>query len=254
MDLRQYKLQNFLEDKSFQNWVFHSHHEDIDFWNTWLRNHPEKKELAMEAARIIKGFNIKEKQFSYNEVHGFWLELEERLQSPARRQTPHIVLPQRQSAWLSFLKVAAVFAGFLMLSIGAWWYLNQEDTITYATAYGETNTIALPDGSQVTLNGNSELHYLAGWETQPSREVWLKGEAFFEVEKIANTSQDEGLVKFIVHTSSLDIEVVGTSFNVNDRRNATTVVLEEGKVKLQGRVGGRSGDAAGRTGGRFQRK
>ncbi len=233
MDLQHYQLKDFLNDPSFQNWVFQQNPQDVAFWDTWIKNHPGKKEMMMDAAQIIRGFEIKEKKFSDIEVHNFWLELEEKLQAPARRETPHILPAHSLSSRRAFLRMAASFAGFLLLAAGAGWFISQPDATTHTTAYGETTTITLPDSSQVTLNGNSELHYLAGWEGGSAREVWLKGEAFFEVEKIANTDQNAGFVKFVVHTSSLDIEVVGTSFNVNDRHNETTVVLEEGKVKLQ---------------------
>ncbi len=233
MDLHHYKLQDFLDDKSFHNWVFRKNPEDVAFWNKWVQNHPDKKEQVLEAAQIVKGFETTEKRFSYNEVHNFWQEVEARLQTPAAHETPSINPVHHQNSRRIFLRMAAAFAGFLLLSVSAWWYIQQPDTMEYATNYGETSTIALPDGSQVTLNGNSKLHYLTGWENQAAREVWLEGEAFFEVEKIPNTKQNVDFVKFTVHTSSLDIEVVGTAFNVNDRHNETTVVLEEGKVKLQ---------------------
>jgi hypothetical protein len=67
----------------------------------------------------------------------------------------------------------------------------------------------------------------------------VKGEAFFNVEEISqpsissNTLQETPLkVKFIVHTDNLDVEVVGTQFNVRNRRGDTEVTLNLGKVKL----------------------
>ena len=45
------------------------------------------------------------------------------------------------------------------------------------------------------------------------REVWLEGEAYFEVEKNLSAA-----VKFTVHTNGPDVEVVGTHFNVDSRR------------------------------------
>ena len=59
-----------------------------------------------------------------------------------------------------------------------------------------------------------------------NREVWIKGEAFFEV------TRKSDLKKFIVHTDNFDVEVLGTKFNVNNRRGKTEVMLAEGKVKL----------------------
>jgi transmembrane sensor len=100
---------------------------------------------------------------------------------------------------------------------------------TYATHYGETARVKLPDGSLVTLNANSKLTY-QDWEDEKDREVWLEGEAFFEVQK---KKRSGGRVKFVVHTDALQVEVLGTRFNVSDRRHRTQVVLEEGKIRLR---------------------
>jgi ferric-dicitrate binding protein FerR (iron transport regulator) len=100
-------------------------------------------------------------------------------------------------------------------------------TLTYTTAFAQTQTITLPDKSVVTLNANSTLKFSRNWSDK-HREVWLQGEAFFNV-----TNKQDGKTKFTVHTTSLDIEVLGTSFNVNNRRRNTTVVLNSGKVKLK---------------------
>jgi len=104
-----------------------------------------------------------------------------------------------------------------------------KDTIfyrTYSTRYGETRIIRLPDQSQVTLNTNSTLRVPRNFTSGTVREVWLSGEAFFSVTHLHHHR------KFIVHARKMDIEVLGTKFNVNDRRGATQVVLQEGKVKI----------------------
>jgi ferric-dicitrate binding protein FerR (iron transport regulator) len=121
--------------------------------------------------------------------------------------------------------------------------MNTSSNVSYKTAYGETMSVVLPDSSVVSLNGNSQLSYAPVWKTTTTREVWLEGEAFFEVRqkdkneiKSAAHSQDdntsEGL-KFVVHSANFDVEVLGTSFNVNDRGNHASVVLHSGRVRLQ---------------------
>jgi ferric-dicitrate binding protein FerR (iron transport regulator) len=60
-----------------------------------------------------------------------------------------------------------------------------------------------------------------------NREVWLDGEAYFQVQKKPATHQ-----KFIVHVKNLDVEVLGTVFNINTRHAQSVVSLEEGKVQL----------------------
>ena len=65
------------------------------------------------------------------------------------------------------------------------------------------------------------------WNDADGRQVWLEGEAYFQVQKKPSTVE-----KFIVHTRQVDVEVLGTRFNVNTRRQRAVVSLEEGKVRL----------------------
>ncbi|MDF9797941.1 transmembrane sensor [Catalinimonas alkaloidigena] len=134
------------------------------------------------------------------------------------------ILPYKK--WLS---IAATISGLILLATVGLLFLYPNETV-YETAYGETKSITLPDGSSVTLNANSSL--LVKNDFSDQREVWLDGEAFFEVEKTKGQS-DNAYVKFIVHTDRLDVEVIGTSFNVQDWKEKTQVVLASGKVKLK---------------------
>jgi len=75
-----------------------------------------------------------------------------------------------------------------------------------ATPKGSRSRTLLADGTTVWLNGESKLHYENDF-TGTTREVTLEGEAFFDVVKQTNRP-------FIVHTSGIDIKVLGTAFNV----------------------------------------
>jgi transmembrane sensor len=75
-----------------------------------------------------------------------------------------------------------------------------------AISPGSKSKIQLPDGSQVWINSGSKLTY-AGMMNGLTREVTLDGEAYFDVVKNAAHP-------FIVHTSGIDIKVLGTAFNV----------------------------------------
>ncbi len=100
------------------------------------------------------------------------------------------------------------------------------ETVTLTTRAGEVVTYILPDYSKVTLNGNSVLTYTK-WNDQENRLVNLKGEAFFSVTHTQNHQ------KFIVNVpGKMQVEVLGTEFNVTGRNNDARVVLSSGKVKL----------------------
>lgn len=88
--------------------------------------------------------------------------------------------------------------------------------------------ISLSDGTQVWLNAASSLRFPVQFGQQ-AREVYLSGEAYFEVTK--NQKQE-----FIVHTTGVDIHVHGTSFNVNTygQHNFATALVEGSVSAISG--------------------
>ena len=90
--------------------------------------------------------------------------------------------------------------------------------------YGKRSEIMLADGTHIWLNSGSQLSYPTKFKTD-SREVFLSGEAFFEVK--ANPNKP-----FYVITRDIRIKVLGTSFNVCSyiEDNTTQTVLFKGKV------------------------
>ena len=93
--------------------------------------------------------------------------------------------------------------------------------------FGKTSKVVLADGSTVYLNAGSQLMYPEHF-TGKKREVYLTGEAFFEV-------HEDRERPFIVLTSDFHIEVKGTSFNVSAYESDPyfETVLTEGKVKIR---------------------
>ncbi len=94
--------------------------------------------------------------------------------------------------------------------------------------FGSTSRIQLTDGSVVWLNSGSKLIYPSHF-SDDKRIVYLFGEGFFEVSK-------DALHPFVVRTAGMDIEVLGTRFNVSAWGESKRIetVLVEGKVKLSG--------------------
>lgn len=91
---------------------------------------------------------------------------------------------------------------------------------------GEEYQLVLSDGTKVWLNSETKLKYPTQFASN-IREVELEGEACFEVTKNANAP-------FIVKTNKMDVEVLGTTFNVSAYNDASTVktTLVEGKVMI----------------------
>lgn len=88
--------------------------------------------------------------------------------------------------------------------------------------YGEQLAFTLPDNSQVVLNANSEVVYnKRNW--QETRELSLKGEAFFTVRKGSTFTVETGMGK---------VTVLGTQFNVRSVDGLFEVTCYEGKVSV----------------------
>ncbi len=103
---------------------------------------------------------------------------------------------------------------------------NKSELNQIVVPYGQTHTVALSDGSVVQLNAGSKLVFPAEFNGN-TREVYLKGEGFFEVSENKNKP-------FKVRTEHLDVEVLGTKFNVSayNSDELVSTVLVEGKVKV----------------------
>lgn len=98
---------------------------------------------------------------------------------------------------------------------------------TITVPYGKNITVALSDSTEVTMNAGSRMTFPSQFKKGLKRKVKLSGEAFFKV------SHDK-THPFVVALDSLDVQVLGTTFNVaNYNEDATTeVVLVSGSVQL----------------------
>lgn len=165
----------------------------------------------------------------HREVNADYDQIFERIKTSVQEETSDSTLKSipLYKRWYS---VAAVISGFILMATAIRFFVLSPDTTTYQTTFGETKSIVLPDSSLVTLNANSSLVVQNDFDEQ--REVWLEGEAFFEVEKTKSRDEKE-YIKFTVHTGRLQVEVLGTSFNVQEWEEKTQVVLKSGKVKLK---------------------
>jgi transmembrane sensor len=221
MDYTIYTTEDFVTDEYFIQWVKNPTAENSAFWNAWLSKNPEKEAIIKEARQIILMLHFREvkaPQGKFLEIWGNIVEAEDR---PILEIAPHRDNTAHRIGW--WYKVAA--AVLVVATALTYTLLSRKDTVTIQTAYGESRTLFLPDSTKVTLNANSILRYAADFN-KDTREVWLDGEAFFAVVHKENNQN------FLVHTEELQVEVLGTRFNVNTRGGKSQVVLEEGKVKL----------------------
>ena len=117
-----------------------------------------------------------------------------------------------------FLRVAAVIA---VLLTGSYFYINSlNEKVT--TGFAERSEVILPDNSELFLNADSRISYSEkNWDNQ--RNIKLDGEAFFKVAKGK---------KFTVSTEQGTVTVLGTQFNVENRKGIFEVTCYEGLVSV----------------------
>ncbi len=91
----------------------------------------------------------------------------------------------------------------------------------------ENRVIFLPDGSTVFLSPGSRLNYPSTFEGMKKREVYLQGQAYFDIKHNATWP-------FVVHTGKVETTVLGTAFNIRAQRNEKdiTVTVTRGKVRV----------------------
>jgi len=104
----------------------------------------------------------------------------------------------------------------------------QEDSIynTIQVPRGGQYNLTLADGTKVWLNSQSTLRFPVAFQNK-ERRVQLTGEAYFEV--------TPGQKRFIVETQNMNVQVLGTAFDINAYEDETTVrtTLIRGMVKIQ---------------------
>lgn len=141
------------------------------------------------------------------------------------------VSPVRKPAQKKYYRI---LWGAAAASILLFWFLfrtNENAGVkpinnTVSTKVGHKASINLPDGSKVWLNGDSRITYVGEFGNK-TREVYLSGEAFFDVAK-------DKTKPFIIHTRTINLKVLGTAFNVRsyDNEKETETALVHGSVEV----------------------
>jgi ferric-dicitrate binding protein FerR (iron transport regulator) len=101
---------------------------------------------------------------------------------------------------------------------------------TLSTSKAETYLTVLSDGTKVWLNSQSSIHYPVAFMGDV-RKVEITGEAYFEV---APAVGKNGKRPFIVGVNGMEVEVLGTHFNINSYSNESAIktTLLEGKIRV----------------------
>lgn len=144
-----------------------------------------------------------------------------------------------------YLKFSAVAAAIIAIFTISYFTFKITDSSTNSYSFAEATTtplietgdaeikeITLPDGTNILVNANTSIRYNKELFNKTNREVWIEGEAFFEVAK--NPKKP-----FIIYSHQLQTTVKGTSFNVKayPEIGETGISVREGKVEVSERNG-----------------
>ncbi|GAA0541748.1 FecR family protein [Chitinophaga japonensis] len=244
-DYRLFDITDFVLDEDFIRWVHEQREEDELFWNDWLRRHPGKHLVIAEARRILESLTTSQEPVPAEVV----AHEVDRLLQTIRDQQPAPALRRVRSRHTRRYAAAAVI--LLALAGIAYFALTRQAPIrqvSYAalTAHrqlvenvntsGSPIRLTLPDSSVIELAPDSRIAYAAGFDSARTRDVYLSGQAFFDVARMPNRP-------FRVFANDIVTKVLGTSFCIRSFENDTTiqVTVRTGKVSVYTNTSGRAG-------------
>jgi len=219
---KHYTARDFALDNYFQQWVLKPDEDKEHFWKSLMTDFPDKKRDIEEAIELVKLSGLSANKEANDAYLHVWQQVHQRTDI----DLPEIGYRRRRSLtylyWAAAAVIGIVLLSYFLLPIGI------GTTLEYTTAFGEIKNVVLEDGSHITLNSNSRLIVSKEMHGKQHREVSLQGEAFF---KIVKTSDQQ---TFTVKTpTGVTVQVLGTEFNVNTRREQLAVYLQSGKVQLR---------------------
>ncbi len=182
----------------------------------WLNQEPENRKLLNDLREIWLTAGIEQNADHY-EVERAVGQFRQKIRFTGQKA----VLPQRIPR---LIRYAAVL--LLLIALPLSYYYGKKSTplsgsfTTISCAQGDKTAIVLPDSSQVILNSGSRLTFNNNFQNGP-RQVFLDGEAYFSVQKRTQNP-------FRVKTSDIEVEVLGTKFNLkaySDEETITTTLV-----------------------------
>lgn len=242
---KDYSVDDFIMDDSFIQWVKFPDDQLDSFWSRFIAENPDKYDEIGEAIRFLKLLGDRTPALPPEKLVLLQQQIHDRIDVPVSASTVHQIVRSRSRRSLLYSYAAVITIG--LLAFASWFLLapppikdTDEGVIVkqeYSTNHlqehvipkGKRSRITLSDGTQVWLNADSKLEYGDDFLKGPTRDVYLQGEAYFDVKS------DESH-PFIVHVSGVEIKVLGTSFNVKAYEGEPRIeaTLVHGKISILG--------------------
>ncbi|HEU4554863.1 MAG TPA: FecR family protein, partial [Chitinophaga sp.] len=192
----------------------------------WMLQYLDENDLSELEALAAEEFNADLETVKHILDRKASESLLERIHRDMDIPAPALLQPKRRTATVYMLRAAVAAAILLIAGIGYYTVTRQAVKPLVAATGNERKTIKLPDGSLVSLEPGSSLEYPEQFN-KDTREVRLKGEAFFEVAH--NDKQP-----FVIHSPLINTTVLATSFNIEAKdAGAARVVVVTGRVQVE---------------------
>ena len=206
-------INNLVENDSFIQWVHSDFEDNNEEWSVFIDENMDQMVEINQAIKLISSLQFKENNTI--DSKSLWSRINNSISSNSStidNKKPRII-----SLRYKWAVAAAACIGLFYFFMP----LIQTST-TISSGIAQQSIETLPDGSIVRLDASSSITYKPKkWLKE--REVKLSGVAFFEVKKGS---------KFVVFTDKGQVEVLGTSFNINARDEKFEVICKTGKVAV----------------------
>ena len=152
MKYQSYNQDDFVQDEYFQRWVLNNDSMSNKFWENWIKENPDKKEIVEKAALLIKLMAVEHDELSGEVFDSMWQNIvQKRKDFGAQTYLPQSQLKNKVIHFL--FKVAAVLVGFSAILVGVYksGVFNKVDVVLPDSVV----TLELQDGSIKVLDENS---------------------------------------------------------------------------------------------------
>jgi len=224
-DYSSFETLDFFGDENFIRYVLHPEEADRVYWAEVLIKYPQKEEMMEEASAWIMMLNHQVVYVPEQKAEECWDKISSRISRHEHVEVKYIIPLKRAVKWLS--GVAAMVLIFLAVN-----EVMEQGKQVFQSKYGELKTVNFPDESVAILNSNSRIYYVRNWRSDKPRELWMDGEASFKVKHVAIKNRIQQADSFKVHVNGIELTVLGTCFNVKNRRGQTEISLVEGSLRI----------------------
>ncbi|EDM34176.1 putative anti-sigma factor [Pedobacter sp. BAL39] len=221
---------DFFTDEHFIRYVLHSEDADRAYWQQVMLSYPDKLNAMEEAEAWVLMLNRQPLYQGNTPREEIWDKVSSKIGKHNHVQRTYVVPLKRAARWLS--GIAALILLYFSIT-----EVMQFGRQTFQSHYGELRSVIFPDESVAMLNANSKIYYHRDWRSDKPRELWLEGEASFKVKHVAIKNRFQEADSFKVHVNGLELTVLGTQFNVKDRRGETEISLIEGSLRIDKKDG-----------------